>query len=42
MVHSVRAYPSILDIPDPVDLAFIVVPAAFALAVRGAEGGASS
>jgi acetyl coenzyme A synthetase (ADP forming)-like protein len=35
VVHSVRAYPSILDIPDPVDLAFIVVPAAFALdAVR--------
>lgn len=26
-VHSVRAYPSVLDIPDPVDLAFIVVPA---------------
>ena len=35
VVHSVRAYPSILDIPDPVDLAFIVVPARFALdAVR--------
>ncbi len=35
VVHSVRAYPSILDIPDPVDLAFIVVPAHFALdAVR--------
>ncbi len=27
-VHSVKAYPSVLDIPDPVDLAFIVVPAA--------------
>ncbi|HEY7705444.1 MAG TPA: GNAT family N-acetyltransferase [Acidimicrobiia bacterium] len=27
VVHSVRAYPSILDISDPVDLAFIVVPA---------------
>ena len=26
VVHSVRAYPSILEIPDPVDLAFIVVP----------------
>jgi len=26
-VHSVRAYKSVLDIPDPVDLAFIVVPA---------------
>ncbi len=26
-VHSVRAYPTVLDIPDPVDLAFIVVPA---------------
>lgn len=26
VVSSVRAYPSILDIPDPVDLAFIVVP----------------
>lgn len=27
VVQSVRAYPSILDIPDPVDLAVIVVPA---------------
>jgi len=26
-VHSVRAYKSVLDIPDPVDLAFLVVPA---------------
>ncbi len=28
-VHSVRAYDSVLDIPDSVDLAFIVVPARF-------------
>ncbi len=27
VVNSVRAYPSVLDIPDPVDLAFVVVPA---------------
>jgi acyl-CoA synthetase (NDP forming) len=26
VVNSVKAYPSILDIPDPVELAFIVVP----------------
>jgi acetyl coenzyme A synthetase (ADP forming)-like protein len=26
MVHSLKAYPSVLDIPDPVDLAVIVVP----------------
>jgi acetyl coenzyme A synthetase (ADP forming)-like protein len=26
-IHSIKAYPSILDIPDPVDLAIIVVPA---------------
>jgi acetyl coenzyme A synthetase (ADP forming)-like protein len=28
VVQSVRAYPTVLDIPDPVDLAVIVVPAA--------------
>ncbi|MEE9166783.1 MAG: GNAT family N-acetyltransferase [Candidatus Neomarinimicrobiota bacterium] len=33
VVSSVRAYPSILDIPDPVDLAFIVVPSKFTTAV---------
>ncbi|MGH2735189.1 MAG: GNAT family N-acetyltransferase [Actinomycetota bacterium] len=27
VVHSVRAYPSVLDVPGPVDLAVIVVPA---------------
>ncbi len=27
VVRSVRAYPSVLDVPGPVDLAFIVVPA---------------
>ena len=27
VVHSVRAYPSVGDIPDEVDLAFVVVPA---------------
>src|SRR5581483_10265352 len=30
-VGSVRAYPSVLDVPDPVDLAIVVVPAAHAL-----------
>jgi acetyl coenzyme A synthetase (ADP forming)-like protein len=25
-IHSIKAYPSILDVPDPVDLAVIVVP----------------
>jgi len=29
VVRSVKAYPSILDVPDRVDLAFIVVPARF-------------
>ncbi len=32
-VSSIRAYPSVLDIPDPVDLAIIVVPAADVTAV---------
>ena len=32
-IHSIKAYPSILDIPDPVDMAVIVVPAAFVLDV---------
>lgn len=31
-VNAVRAYPSVLDIPDPVDLAFIVVPKEHVLA----------
>lgn len=26
VIHSIKAYPSVLDIPDPVDLAIIVVP----------------
>ncbi len=30
-VHSVRAYPSVSDIPGPVDLAIIVVPAKFVI-----------
>lgn len=35
VVNSVRAYPSVLDVPDAVDLAFIVVPANLVLeAVR--------
>ena len=33
VVHSVRAYPSIGDVPDNVDLAFIVVPQRFVLDV---------
>ncbi len=32
-IHSIKAYASILDIPDPVDLAIIVVPAALTEAV---------
>ena len=31
VVNSVRTYKSVVDIPDPVDLAFVVVPARFAL-----------
>lgn len=26
VIHSIKAYPSVLDIPDPVDLALIIVP----------------
>jgi acyl-CoA synthetase (NDP forming) len=33
VVHSVKAYPSVSAIPDPVDLAVLVVPAAQVLAV---------
>jgi len=33
VVHSIRCYPSVLDIPDDVDLAVIVVPAAKTLEV---------
>lgn len=32
-IHSTKAYPSVTGIPDPVDLAVIVVPAAHVLAV---------
>jgi acetate---CoA ligase (ADP-forming) len=32
-VNSVRAYPSVLDIADPIDLAFVVVPAPLAQTV---------
>jgi acetate---CoA ligase (ADP-forming) len=32
-VHSIRAYPSVAAIPDPVDLAIIVVPKQYVLAV---------
>src|SRR5207244_10822120 len=34
-IHGLRAYPNIGDIPDPIDLAVITVPAD--LAVRAAE-----
>ncbi|HYV08515.1 MAG TPA: acetate--CoA ligase family protein [Thermoplasmata archaeon] len=30
-VHGIRAYPSVLEIPDPIDLAIITVPAEIAL-----------
>ena len=33
VVHSVAAYPSVLDIPGPVDAAFIVVPAPLVIPV---------
>ncbi len=33
VVNSVKAYPSVLDIPDPVDVAFVVVPARLVLQV---------
>ncbi|MEA1903910.1 MAG: bifunctional GNAT family N-acetyltransferase/acetate--CoA ligase family protein [Actinomycetota bacterium] len=33
VVHSVKAYPTILDVPDVVDLAYIVVPGRFVLDV---------
>ena len=35
VVNSVKAYPSVLDIPDKVDLAFIAVPAEAVLKVAG-------
>lgn len=31
VVHSVRAYPSILEVPDEIDLAYIVVPQRFVI-----------
>src|SRR5579872_3738641 len=31
-IGSVRAFPTLLDLPEPVDLAFVAVPAAGALA----------
>jgi acetyl coenzyme A synthetase (ADP forming)-like protein len=43
-VHSVKAYKTVMDIPDPVDLAFIVVPAPFVVpavkecAEKGVQG----
>lgn len=43
-VSSVKAYPSVVDIPDPVDLAIVVVPAQFVLdvardcAAKGVKG----
>ncbi|HSG81644.1 MAG TPA: CoA-binding protein, partial [Gemmatimonadota bacterium] len=40
VVHSLRAYPSIGDVPDPVDLAVIVVPKELVLAVAEECGAA--
>ncbi len=43
-IESIRAYASILDVPDPIDLAFVAVPAAHVVAVvreclsRGVRG----
>jgi acetate---CoA ligase (ADP-forming) len=28
VIHSIKSYPTVLDIPDPVDLAMVIVPAA--------------
>ncbi|HLF60648.1 MAG TPA: GNAT family N-acetyltransferase [Acidimicrobiia bacterium] len=41
VINSVRAYPTILDVPDEVDLAFIVVPQRFVIDVASqcAEAG---
>lgn len=33
VVHSVRSYPTVLDVPDEVDLAYVVVPQRFVLDV---------
>jgi acetyl coenzyme A synthetase (ADP forming)-like protein len=38
VVQSVRAYPSIADVPDPVELAVVVVPARFVVDVVDACG----
>ncbi|MHC5079936.1 MAG: acetate--CoA ligase family protein, partial [Planctomycetota bacterium] len=44
VVHSIRAYPSVLDIPGPLDLAIIIVPKEYVLSVveecgeRGVKG----
>jgi acetyltransferase len=32
-IHSTKTYPSVMGIPDPVDLAIIIVPAAHVLGV---------
>lgn len=32
-VHSIKAYPSVLDIPDDVDLAIVIIPARYVLPV---------
>src|SRR5256884_9033706 len=37
-IHGIRAYPSILDVPESVDLAVITVPADFALEAAEACG----
>src|SRR5437879_11578160 len=37
-IHGIRAYPTVRDIPDPVDLAVITVPADLAIAAAE-EGG---
>jgi acetate---CoA ligase (ADP-forming) len=37
-IHSIKAYPSVADIPDPVDLAVIVVPKDHVLAVAESCG----
>jgi acetyl coenzyme A synthetase (ADP forming)-like protein len=38
VVHSVRAYPTVEDVPDPVELAVVVVPKEHVLAVAEACG----
>jgi acyl-CoA synthetase (NDP forming) len=41
-IHGIRAYPNVGEIPDPVDLAVITVPARSAARVSSARPGSST